>query len=470
MLKKLTILFFLSNFSFAQVDFELPELGDRVSGAISEAEVELLSEQFLQQVYSQASLIVDPVIQEYSELLLYRLSETSLVNDRNFTVLLIDDPSLNAFAAPGGIVGINGGLFLNADNESQFASVLCHELAHLSQRHFQRNVLRSQDRNLASALILVSSIAVAIATNNPGAFIAGPALLQQQSLRYSRAFEREADRFGFENCVASGYDPRAMGEMFENMAALRRFYGDNIPEFLLTHPISSTRVSDAFNAADQLGDIGGVRNSIDYRLIKGRLEADYEVPPINAIRIFENRLLNNENIENIFGYSRALLLNGRFNESLIQVDKLLALYPKNLILNTSKIEILRESQKFDEALILVNNQLEVSPKNFPLTIEKAKILRGLRKTIAAEEVLRDTLLRRNSDPNLWFLLSEIQKENLNVGGYHQSRAEYFILLGQSERALNELQFALKLSQDNFQTYEIIMTKINSLREKLNKRI
>ena len=470
MLKKLTFLFFLSNFSFAQVDFELPELGDRVSGAISEAEVELLSEQFLQQVYSQASLIVDPVIQEYSELLLYRLSETSLVNDRNFTVLLIDDPSLNAFAAPGGIVGINGGLFLNADNESQFASVLCHELAHLSQRHFQRNVLRSQDRNLASALILVSSIAVAIATNNPGAFIAGPALLQQQSLRYSRAFEREADRFGFENCVASGYDPRAMGEMFENMAALRRFYGDNIPEFLLTHPISSTRVSDAFNAADQLGDIGGVRNSIDYRLIKGRLEADYEVPPINAIRIFENRLLNNENIENIFGYSRALLLNGRFNESLIQVDKLLALYPKNLILNTSKIEILRESQKFDEALILVNNQLEVSPKNFPLTIEKAKILRGLRKTIAAEEVLRDTLLRRNSDPNLWFLLSEVQKENLNVGGYHQSRAEYFILLGQSERALNELQFALKLSQDNFQTYEIIMTKINSLREKLNKRI
>jgi len=470
MSKGIITLFLLSNFAFAQVDIELPELGDRVSGAISEAEVELLSEQFLQQVYSQAALIVDPIIQEYSELLLYRLSETSLVNDRNFTVLLIDDPSLNAFAAPGGIVGINGGLFLNADNESQFASVLCHELAHLSQRHFQRNVLRSQDRNLASALILVSSIAVAIATNNPGAFIAGPALLQQQALRYSRAFEREADRFGFENCVASGYDPKAMGEMFENMVALRRFYGDNIPEFLLTHPISSTRVSDAFNAADQLGDIGGIRNSIDYRLIKARLEADYEKPSINAIRIFENRLSKNENIENIFGYSRALSLNGRFDESLLQIDKLLELYPKNLILNTSKIEILRESKEYDQALLQVNKQLEVSPKNFPLTIEKTKILRGLRKTIAAEEILRDTLLRRNSDPSLWFLLSEIQKDNLNVAGYHQSRAEYFILLGQNERALNELQFALKLSQDNFQTFEIIMTKINGLREKLNKRI
>ncbi len=154
----------------------------------------ILSEQFLQQVYSQAPLIVDPLIQEYSELLLYRLSEESLVNDRDFKVILIDDPSLNAFAAPGGIVGINGGLFLNAENEAQFASVICHELAHLSQRHFQRNVLRSQDTNLASTLIMVSSIAIALATNNPGAFLAGPALIQQESLRYSRSFEREADK------------------------------------------------------------------------------------------------------------------------------------------------------------------------------------------------------------------------------------------------------------------------------------
>ena len=153
MQKILVVLFLLSNFANAQVDIELPELGDRVSGAISEAEVELLSEQFLQQVYSQAALIVDPIIQEYSELLLYRLSETSLVADRDFTVILIDDPSLNAFAAPGGIIGVNGGLFLNADNEGQFASVIAHELAHLSQRHFARNVLKSKDSNLALSLI-----------------------------------------------------------------------------------------------------------------------------------------------------------------------------------------------------------------------------------------------------------------------------------------------------------------------------
>lgn len=470
MSKKFITLLLISNLAFSQVNVDLPELGDRVSGAISDADVQILSDQFLQQVYSYSPLIIDPIIQEYSELLLYRLSEQSLVEDREFKVILIDDPSLNAFAAPGGIVGINGGLFLNADNESQFASVICHELAHLSQRHFQRNVLRSQDRNLASALVMVSSIAIAIATNNPGAFIAGPALLQQQALRYNRAFEREADRFGFQNCVSSGYDPYAMGEMFENMVALRRFYGDNIPEFLLTHPVSSSRVSDAFNAADQIENKEGIKNTVNFELIKGRLEADFEEVPINSIRIFEDKVANDESIKNVFGLSRALFLNGRFDESVSEVDKLLKIYPKNLILNTVKVEILRESKKYEEALTLVNEQLEISPKNYPLSIEKAKVLKGLQKTIAAEEILRDTLLRRNSDPSLWFLLSEIQKDNFNVAGYHQSRAEYFILLGQNEKALNELQFALKLSQDNFQTFEIIMTKINDLREKLNKRI
>lgn len=470
MSKILITLLFVSNLAFSQVNTDLPELGDRVSGAISDVDVQILSDQFLQQVYAYSPLIIDPIIQEYSELLLYRLSEQSLVKDRDFKVILIDDPSLNAFAAPGGIVGINGGLFLNADNESQFASVICHELAHLSQRHFQRNILRSQDRNLASALVMVSSIAIAIATNNPGAFIAGPALLQQQSLRYSRAFEREADRFGFQNCVSSGYDPYAMGEMFENMAALRRFYGDNIPEFLLTHPVSSSRVSDAFNAADQIENKEGVKNSLNYELIKGRLEADFEEVPINSIRIFEDKVSNDQSVKNVFGLSRALFLNGRFDESIYEVEKLLKIYPKNLILNTVKVEILRESKKYEEALTLVNEQLEISPKNYPLTIEKAKVLKGLQKTIAAEEILRDALLRRNSDPSLWLLLSEVQKDNLNVAGYHQSRAEYFILLGQNEKALNELQFALKLSQDNFQTFEIIMTKINDLREKLNKRI
>ena len=232
-------LFFILYFSISlhmdanpAIDLSLPELGDRVSGAVSSEQEKIIGNEFLKQVYSQAPLIADPLIQEYSELLIYRLSEYSQVEDRNFNILLIDENSLNAFAAPGGVIGINGGLFLYAENEGQFASVLAHELAHLSQRHFARNVLYSKDNNLASVLVMVSAMAAAVATNNPNAFMAGPAFLQQQSLRYSRLFEREADRVGFNNLINAQYDPSSMGEMFEQMAKMRRLAGDNIPEFL----------------------------------------------------------------------------------------------------------------------------------------------------------------------------------------------------------------------------------------------
>jgi predicted Zn-dependent protease len=156
-------------------DLLLPELGDRVSGAVSSSQEKMIGKEFLKQVYSQAPLISDALIQEYTELLIYRLSEYSEVTDREFTVILINDDSLNAFAAPGGIIGVNGGLFLNADNEGQFASVLSHELAHLSQRHFARNVLNAKDRSLTSSLAMISSIALALISNNPQAMIVGQA-------------------------------------------------------------------------------------------------------------------------------------------------------------------------------------------------------------------------------------------------------------------------------------------------------
>ena len=190
----------ISQATFSQgKDLNLPDLGDRVSGVISLEQEKLLGQSFVEQVYAQAPLMNDPIIQEYTELLIYRLSESSQVEDRDFTIILIDEKSLNAFAAPGGVIGVNGGLFLNAGNEAQLSSVLGHELAHLSQRHFARRVLRGRDTNLASSLVMVSAIVLALVSNNPTAFMTGPAALAQQQLRYSRIFEREADRYGFNN-------------------------------------------------------------------------------------------------------------------------------------------------------------------------------------------------------------------------------------------------------------------------------
>lgn len=463
----LSVLIILNINAEPDLDFSLPELGDRVSGVVSNDQEKIIGNEFLKQVYSQAPLISDPLIQEYSELLVYRLSEYSQVKDRNFNVLLIDDDSLNAFAAPGGVIGINGGLFLNAQNEGQFASVITHELAHLSQRHFARNILNSQDNNIASVLVMVSAVAAAVATNNPTAFMAGPAFLQQQSLRYSRLFEREADRVGFNNLINAEYDPSSMGEMFEQMAKLRRLAGDKIPEFLLTHPISSSRVTDAFNAADQVETPFNTKDSLNYQLIRGRLQIRYEDIPLNSVRKIKGLLKKNPSSnENRYALSIAYKISGQHKNALKTIDSLIIENPKNLILNNTKAEILLDEGKSQDALRLVNAFLNISPKNYPLSVLKAKILAYDKKLFAAEELIRDQLLRRNNDPYLWLYLSEVQRDSKNVIGYHQSRAEYYLLLGQYEDALNQLQFALKLTENNFQVSESIMTKINTTRRSI----
>ena len=449
-------------------EIDLPELGDRVSGAVSSDEEKAIGEMFLQQVYSNAPLISDPIIFEYTEHLIYRLSEYSQVKDRYFKILLIDDDSLNAFAAPGGIIGVNGGLFLYSDNEGQFSSVLAHELAHLSQRHFARNVLKSKDSNLASALVMVSSIAIALISNNPNAMAVGPAILQSQSLRYSRLFEKEADRVGFANLIKAGYHPESMGEMFENMNEIRRLSGDLPPEFLLTHPLSSSRISDAFNAAENLPTEGTKKNSLEFSLIKARLEIYYENISQNSLRKFRERVNQDPTESNLYGLALAHQKNNNYEESLELINKLISSYPKNLVLNNTKVDFLFESGKYEDALVHVNKFLEISPRNYPLSISKSKILLSMERYFESEEIIRDQLLRKNNNPDLWLLLSEIQRSSKNIIGYHQSRAEYFLLLGQNERALNQLEFALKLTQNNFQVSERIMTKMVEIKKEINE--
>ena len=173
---------------------ELPLIGDRLSGAVSQTEEEILGRQFLRDLKRESNILYDPIVQEWSELFVYKIGEVSKVNKKSFEILLIEDNSLNAFAAPGGIIGINAGLFKYADNEAQFASVIAHELAHLSERHFARQILESSDRSNANLATILASIVVAVATRSPAAVIGGQGLIATQTLRFSRQYETEADR------------------------------------------------------------------------------------------------------------------------------------------------------------------------------------------------------------------------------------------------------------------------------------
>src|SRR5690606_21218781 len=232
---------------------DLPSLGDASSSIVSPQQEHQLGRAWLGLLRGQVSQLDDPQLKDFVESSVYRLSETSQLQDRRLEFVLLHSPQLDAFAAPGGIVGVNGGLFLDAQPEAAYASVMAHELAHLSQRHFARGVEAEQRMQLPlMAAMLAGIVAAAAGAGDAGiaTIMSTQAAAIQEQRRFSRQNEQEADRIGLVNLEKAGYDPRAMPLMFERLMRQYR-YDAKPPEFLLTHPVSESRIADTRNRAEQ---------------------------------------------------------------------------------------------------------------------------------------------------------------------------------------------------------------------------
>ena len=447
--------FFCSLILFSQdKTIELPLIGDRLSGAVSETEEEILGRQFLRDLKRETDILYDPIVQEWTELFIYKIGENSKVSKKTFEILLIRDNNLNAFAAPGGIIGVNAGLFKYADNEAQFASVIAHELAHLSQRHFARQILENSDRSNASLATVLASIVVAVATQAPAAVIGAQGLLASQRLRFSRLYETEADREGFITLENSGYDTSEMAEMFKNMQELRRLSGDTPPEFLLTHPVTTRRITEARERARENPQDGTV-DSFNFRLIKNRVK--YLMTDNLSIRAFEKEIGNTDDDK----YFRALIemkkLN--FSKSIEILNALEEKYPDNLIIKTTIAEVYTESGNVRKSKDYTKKLLSVSLGNYPLSYNLANAFIQEEDYVAAEGVLEDIKFYRPVDVNLLRDLSEVQKLSNNMLGYHLTNSEFLFYSGRYEEALMDLQEARRIARNNFKIREIITERI-----------
>ena len=447
--------FFCSLILFSQdKTIELPLIGDRLSGAVSETEEEILGRQFLRDLKRETDILYDPIVQEWTELFIYKIGENSKVSKKTFEILLIRDNNLNAFAAPGGIIGVNAGLFKYADNEAQFASVVAHELAHLSQRHFARQILENSDRSNASLATVLASIVVAVATQAPAAVIGAQGLLASQRLRFSRLYETEADREGFITLENSGYDTSEMAEMFKNMQELRRLSGDTPPEFLLTHPVTTRRITESRERARENPQDGTV-DSFNFRLIKNRVK--YLMTDNLSIRAFEKEIGDTDHDK----YFRALIemkkLN--FSKSLEILNGLEEKYPDNLIIKTTIAEVYTESGNVRKSKDYTKKLLSVSLGNYPLSYNLANAFIQEEDYVAAEGVLEDIKFYRPVDINLLRDLSEVQKLSNNMLGYHLTNSEFLFYSGRYEEALMDLQEARRIARNNFKIREIITERI-----------
>lgn len=240
----------------AQEGPRLPDMGSSAESILSPQQAEQIGQKMLRELRGAQAVLDDPLLDEYLGALGYRLVAQSEDPAQKFTFFMVRSDQINAFAAPGGYVGVNAGLVSTAESESELAAVLAHEIAHVTQNHLVRAFERMQHASLPIALAMLGTLIAAQGSSGDAAeaaVIGGAALLQQQQINFTRDNEYEADRIGIHTLAGAGFAPQAMADFFARMGrATRANSGDGAPEFLRTHPVTTTRISEAKNRAAQI--------------------------------------------------------------------------------------------------------------------------------------------------------------------------------------------------------------------------
>ncbi len=447
-------------------EIELPLLGDSSSGIVSKQQEYQLGRTWLKVFRSRVTEHDDPLMQLYFEELIYNLAVFSDLENPELELVIIKNPTMNAFAVPGGVVGIHTGLFAFAENEDQMVSVLAHELAHLSQRHFARGLEARRSSSMVTLAGLLAGLVVAATVGGDAgmaAISASQAYAAESQLRYSRSNEQEADRIGLQTMERSGRDPAAAGDMFETLLSKTRYSGTRIPEFLLTHPVTEKRIADARGRS-----MGSSRRHYiehpDYYLMQARAIVAMDSSTKISITKFQTELKNNTLRPDAANYGLALayLNAGEFIKAERLIAALLAEHPRQIAYQYTDIEIDLAQENYATALSKLNGLLALTPNNYPLMALESEILWQDHQYEKSATVL--TLLTRNrpEDPMLWYRLAEVRGLAGNISGVHEARAEYFILVGAFDLAREQLGLATKLVTADFKRSAIVSQRLRDV--------
>ena len=288
----------------------LPDLGDVSQVEMSPQQERRLGESIMLEVRADPSYSEDTEVTDYLNSIGYKLVGAGPDARQEFNFFLMLDPQVNAFALPGGFIGINSGTILTAQSESELAGVVSHEIGHVVQRHFARMLSTQKDAQLATLAGL--ALAILAARANPqisqAAMIGSQAGSVQSSLNFTRANEQEADRVGFQILDKSGFDTSAMAIFFGRMLQATRFYQTAAPAYLRTHPLTTDRISDMQNRAQNL-PYRQVPDTIEFQLMRAKLKAGEDTPN-DAVKFFEDSLKEKKYLSEVasrYGLVEALI-------------------------------------------------------------------------------------------------------------------------------------------------------------------
>ena len=456
------------------VQDQLPEMGTAAQATLSVEDEQRIGRMVMRGLRESGRVLEDPEVGEYVQSLGLRLSSLAHDGNRKFSYFLVRDPSINAFALPGGFIGIHTGLLLETSNESELAGVLAHEVAHVTQRHIARGLENQSRTNLVSTAATLAAILIGAAAGGGsdatmGAITAAQGMAAQSQINFTRDNEYEADRVGIGILASAGYDPNGMPAFFETMGRRTQLGPDQVPELLRTHPVTSARIAESRGRAAQYPAVP-TRDTLSYALMKERVRV-LTTPSGADPRAYYASVTDNEpdaTLAQVYGKALARLAAGEAEASVATFERLRAAHPEVLQFHTALGQAQLAAGQLKPALETLERARELAPRNVPVTVRYAEALLRAGRPKRAHEVLLD--LFNNVPPTQEQIRLTALAANAagDVADAYSYMAEYHILGGDLPLAVNQLELALSVPSLSEVQRARFIARLQELREALPK--
>jgi predicted Zn-dependent protease len=442
----------------------LPDLGDSSESTLSLPQERVIGIGIMREVHSDPSYVDDPEISAYISSLGARLVANCQDPSRDFEFFVVQDSAINAFAMPGGKVGMNTGTILAAQNESELAGVLAHETSHVTQRHIARQ-LAGQKASMIASLAAMAAAILAARSNSQvaqAAMVSAQATSIQSPLNYTREHEEEADRIGLMTLTKSGFDPRGMVTFFERMQRATRAMESNAPSYLRTHPLTVERIAELQNRAEKL-PARQVPDSLDFQLTKAKVRA-MNGSPNEAVRFFAAEQMDAPLAPpaRLYGTAVAALRNRDFVTAQQSVDTLHKSGLQHPMIEVLAAQIKAQQGDYAKALDIYQAALRLYPNNHALFLGRVQALLDLKRNQDALAAINDRMLKQDDDQ-----LYEMQARTYAALGkkllQHQAQAEVYYRRGNLLAAVDQLQTAKRSGDGDFYQLSSVEARLNQLR-------
>ena len=455
----------------------LPDLGEESQATMSLAQEAKIGEMVVRQIRAAGAYLDDPEVNDYLNELGHRLVAAIPEGRQEFQFFAVGDSTVNAFALPGGYIGVNTGLILLTQSESELAAVLAHEITHVTQRHMARAATKEKNQ----ILYMLASLALAIAASRSGssssgqatsaAIASGQALALQSQINFTRENEYEADRIGFQRLEAAGFDVYSMATLMDRMQKSTKFSDGNAPSYLRSHPVTHERIAEA-QARAYGKPYRQIVDSLDFNMVRALLRS-YQGGAKETVAYFRNSLAEhkyNNAVAAQYGLVASLLRNEELAEAHVELAKLEKIAPPHPMVEAMAGHVLMESGKLDQAINRFKSALAKYPNKMQLIYDYPQALMKAGRLREAAAFIETELTRYPNDGPLHRIAARAYADLGQKQQEHRHQGELYAWQGDFKEAVRQFELASKANDGDFYQTSVVEARLRALRKELTEQV